>query len=153
MFSRHWPLKPYMCGIFDISYQNKIKVIWSLMMNFCPILFTFEPIIWKLKRNSKIPHTVLEKNYHRWSVPNFTFVRCIHSSVNSFQDDQVAEKWKWRNKALKILSMEYGPMKHFPVTSLNLPISKSDHSREIIIKDIKFHSVHDMHGSKSSLIL
>ena len=43
-------------------------------------------------------------------------------------------------------------MKHFPVTSLNLPISESKCLREIII-DIKFHSVRDMHGSKSSLIL
>ena len=43
-------------------------------------------------------------------------------------------------------------MKHFLVTSLNLPISESERSREIAI-DIKFHSVRDTHGSKSSLIL
>ena len=43
-------------------------------------------------------------------------------------------------------------MKHFPVMSLNLPISESEHLREIII-DMKFQSVRDMHRSKSSLIL
>ena len=43
-------------------------------------------------------------------------------------------------------------MKHFPVTSLSLPNSESERSREIIM-DIKFHSVRDTHGSKSNLNL
>ena len=53
---------------------------------------------------------------------------------------------------MKILSMEYAPVKHFLVTSLNLPINELERSREIFM-DIKFHSTHDTHGSKSVLIL
>ena len=43
-------------------------------------------------------------------------------------------------------------MKRFLVTSLNLPINELECLREIII-DIKFHSLRNMHGSKSSLML
>ena len=82
----------------------------------------------------------------------------IYSQLNQFVWRRpscwkiIIKKKQLRSKALKIVSMEYARMKHFPVASLNLPISDSERSRDIIM-DIKFHSVRDRHGSKGSLIL
>ena len=48
--------------------------------------------------------------------------------------------------------MDYAPVKHFLVAPLNLPISDLERLWEIIT-DVKFHSVCDMHRSKSSPVL